>query len=116
MGVLQLIAGILNGVLLLYVLVLLARMLLDFIPLLNREWRPKGPGLIAAEVVYTVTDPPIRFFRRFIKPVRIGPIAIDFAFTIVLLLCFVLLAITRAVAAQRGRLARSETGDYAFLL
>ena len=95
---LQLIAAILNGVLLLYVLVLLTRMVLDFVPLLNREWRPRGAGLVAAEAVFTVTDPPIRFFRRFIRPVRIGPIAIDFAFTIVLLLCFVLLAITRTVA------------------
>lgn len=96
MGVLQLIAAILNGALLLYVLVLLARMLLEFIPLLNREWRPRGAGLVAAEVVFTLTDPPIRFFRRFIRSVRIGPVAIDFAFTIVLLICFVLLAITAA--------------------
>ncbi len=97
---LQLIAAIVNGVLLLYVLVLLTRMVLDFVPLLNREWRPRGPGLVAAEAVFTVTDPPIRFFRRFIRPVRIGPIAIDFAFTIVLLLCFVLLAVTRSLAAS----------------
>jgi YggT family protein len=99
-GVLQLIAGILNGVLLLYVLVLLARMVLDFIPMLSREWRPRGAGLVLAELVYTVTDPPIRLLRRFIRPLRIGPVAIDFAFTVVLLICFVLIAITRAVAAS----------------
>jgi YggT family protein len=99
-GVLQLIAGILNGALLLYVLVLLARMVLDFIPMLSREWRPRGAGLVVAELVYTVTDPPIRLLRRFIRPLRIGPVAIDFAFTVVLLICFVLIAITRAVAAS----------------
>ncbi|UUT35207.1 YggT family protein [Microbacterium elymi] len=97
MGAVHLVATILNGILLLYVLVLLARMVLDYIPMFNRGWRPTGPWLIVAEVVYTVTDPPIRFLRRFLKPVRIGPVAIDFAFTIVLLACFVLLSITRVL-------------------
>jgi len=66
----------------------------------NRGWRPRGAGLVLAEVVYTVTDPPIRFVRRFVRPMRVGPVAIDFAFTIVLLVCFVLLAITRTLAAS----------------
>jgi len=99
-GVLQIVAGVLNGLLLLYVLVLLARMVFDYIPMFNRGWRPRGAGLVLAEVVYTVTDPPIRFVRRFVRPMRVGPVAIDFAFTIVLLVCFVLLAITRTLAAS----------------
>jgi YggT family protein len=96
---LGLIASILNALLLLYVFVLLARLVLEYIPVFNREWRPKGAGLVAAEVVYTVTDPPIRFFRRLIPPLRIGPVAIDLAFTITMILCFVLLGITRSIAA-----------------
>ena len=74
---------------------LLVRLVLDWIPFFNREWRPKGAGLVAAEVVYTVTDPPIRLFRRFIPPLRVGGIAIDFGFALTMLLCFVLLAVTR---------------------
>jgi YggT family protein len=89
------IATILNALLLLYVIVLLGRLVLDWIPFFNREWRPKGAGLVAAEVVYTVTDPPIRLFRRFIPPLRVGGIAIDFGFTLTMLACFVLLAVTR---------------------
>ncbi|HVL63371.1 MAG TPA: YggT family protein, partial [Microbacterium sp.] len=60
MAVVQLIASILNLALLLYVFVLLARLIIDWIPFFNREWRPKGAGLVAAEIVYTVTDPPIK--------------------------------------------------------
>ena len=90
------IAAILNGALVLYVLVLLVRLVLEWVPVFNREWRPKGFGLVAAEIVYTVTDPPIRFFRRLIPPLRVGTIAIDFGFAITMLLCFVLLTITRA--------------------
>jgi YggT family protein len=89
------IATVLNTLLLLYIIVLLGRLILDWIPFFNREWRPKGAGLVAAEVVYTVTDPPIRLFRRFIPPLRVGGIAIDFGFTLTMLACFVLLAVTR---------------------
>jgi YggT family protein len=97
-AVVQLIAAILNLALLLYVFVLLARLVLDWIPFFNREWRPRGAGLVAAEVVYTITDPPIRLFRRFIPPLRVGAIAIDFGFALTMLLCFILLSITGSLA------------------
>lgn len=99
MDLLRIVAAILNVLILLYILVLLARLVMDYIPLFNRDWRPKGAGLVAAEVVYTVTDPPIKLLRRFIPPLRIGAIAIDFAFAIVMLVCFVLLSITRTLAS-----------------
>ena len=98
MAVVQLIAAILNLALLLYVFVLLSRLVLDWIPFFNREWRPRGAGLVAAEIIYTVTDPPIRLFRRFIPPLRVGAIAVDFGFALTMLLCFILLSITRTIA------------------
>lgn len=98
MNVIQIVAGILNAVLLIYVLVLLARLIFEWVPVFDREWRPRGPMLVVAESVYTVTDPPIRFLRRFIPPLRIGGIAIDFAFALTMLGCFILLSVTRALA------------------
>jgi len=98
-GLLQLIAGILNALLLLYIFVLFGRLILEYIPIFNREWRPKGGFLVIAEAIYTITDPPIKFFRRFIPPLRVGAIAIDFAFALTMLLCFILLAVTRSLAA-----------------
>jgi YggT family protein len=95
--IVHVIAAVVYWLLLLYVVALFARMVLDIIPLVNRGWRPSGAGLIAAEVVYTITDPPIRFLRRFVRPVRIGSIAIDLAFTIVLIACFILMSIVRAL-------------------
>jgi YggT family protein len=93
------IATILNVVLLVYIMVLLVRLILEYIPLFNREWRPRGAGLVAAEVVYTVTDPPLKLLRRLIPPLRLGPVAIDLAFGITMLVCFVLLGVTRSLAA-----------------
>ncbi|UJP10755.1 YggT family protein [Microbacterium sp. KUDC0406] len=97
MEILGLIGGILNLLLLLYLLVLFVRLILDYIPLFNREWRPKGAGLVAAEVVYTITDPPIRFFRRLIPPLRIGQLSLDFGFALTMLCVLILMSIVRAV-------------------
>jgi YggT family protein len=96
--VLRVAAAILNTIILLYIVVLLVRLVMDYIPLFNREWRPRGAMLVVAEVVYTLTDPPIKLLRRFIPPLRLGGFAIDFAFAIVMLACFVLLSVTRALA------------------
>lgn len=84
-------ASIVHLLLLLYVFVLFARLILDYIPMFNREWRPKGFGLVAAEVVYTLTDPPIRFFRRIIPPLRIGSLSLDFGFALTLLIVLILM-------------------------
>ncbi|MEV8251608.1 YggT family protein [Microbacterium sp. NPDC076768] len=82
-------ASIVHSMLLLYVFVLFARLILDYIPLFNREWRPKGFGVVAAEAVYTITDPPIRFFRRIIPPLRIGTLSLDFGFSLTLLIVLI---------------------------
>ena len=89
--VLRIVGGIVELVLTLYILVLFARLILDYIPMFNREWRPKGFGLVAAEAVYTLTDPPIRFFRRIIPPLRIGSLSLDFGFTLTLLIVLILM-------------------------
>nr|WP_314842685.1 YggT family protein [uncultured Microbacterium sp.] len=95
MGLVSVIASIVNAMLVLYLLVLFARLILDYIPLFNREWRPKGPGLVAAELVYTVTDPPVRFFRRLIPPLRIGTLSLDFGFSITVIVILILMNIVR---------------------
>lgn len=95
MQLVSVIASIVHLVLLLYIFVLFARLILDYIPMFNREWRPKGFGLVAAEAVYIVTDPPIRFFRRLIPPLRIGSLSLDFGFTLTLLVVLILMNIVR---------------------
>ncbi|OAN38450.1 YggT family protein [Microbacterium sp. H83] len=95
MGFVSVLASIVHLLLLLYLLVLFARLILDYIPMFNREWRPKGAGLVAAEVVYTITDPPVRFFRRIIPPLRIGSLSLDFGFSITVLIVLILMNIVR---------------------
>lgn len=49
------------------------------------SWRPKGVLLPVLDLVYTVTDPPLKFVRRFVPPLRLGPVALDLAWTIVVI-------------------------------
>jgi YggT family protein len=91
----RLAASVVDVLLLVYILLLLARLILEYIPMFNREWRPRGFGLVLAELVFTVTDPPLRFFRRLLPPLRLGPVALDLGFPVTMIACFVLLSVVR---------------------
>lgn len=91
----RLAASVVDVLLLVYILLLLARLILEYIPMFNREWRPRGFALVLAELVFTVTDPPLRFFRRLLPPLRLGPVALDLGFPVTMIACFVLLSVVR---------------------
>ena len=76
---------VLATVLWLYWLVLIGRLVFDFVQVFARNWRPSGFLLLVAEAIYTVTDPPIRLLRRIIPPIRIGSVQFDLAFLILLI-------------------------------
>lgn len=81
---------ILSYLIMLYLGVMLARMVLSFVPVFVPDFRPKGVVLVIAEVVYTLTDPPLKALRRIIPPVRIGNAMLDVAFMVLWLLLLVL--------------------------
>lgn len=80
-------------VLYLYLLVLFARLILGWVQVFARDWRPSGPMLVLAEGVYTLTDPPLRALRKVLPPIRIGSVALDLGFLVLILLVYVLLAL-----------------------
>lgn len=82
---------ILQFVVVLFLIVLLLRAVFDWVQFFARDWRPRGAALVVAEAVYTVTDPPLRFLRRLIPPLRIGSVAIDLAYMLLFALCWVLI-------------------------
>ena len=81
---------VLRLVVLAYILVLLGRLVFDWVQVFARDWRPKGVALVLAEAVYSLTDPPLRALRRIIKPVRLGNIQLDLAFTVLFVVCWLL--------------------------
>ncbi|MGL5865931.1 MAG: YggT family protein [Dermatophilaceae bacterium] len=69
----------------LYLMVLVGRVVFDWIRIFAREWRPRGPVLVVAEPVYTLTEPPLRALRRVIPPLRLGAVSIDLSFMVLFL-------------------------------
>ena len=68
---------VLTYVLWVYLLILIGRLILSWIQTFSRDWHPTGVVLVLAEVMYTATDPPLRFLRRYIPSVRLGTVALD---------------------------------------
>lgn len=81
--------------LLLYLVVLIGRLVLDWVQVFSRDWRPRGALLVLAELIYTLTDPPLKWLRRYIPPLRLGGIALDLGFIIL----FLAVSIAMRVAA-----------------
>lgn len=84
---------VLAFVVFLYLLVLVGRVVFDWIRMFAREWRPRGPVLIVAEPVYTLTEPPLRALRKVIPPLRIGGISLDLSFMVLFIGVYILYAV-----------------------
>ena len=78
------VGDVIATVLWLYWLVLIGRLIFDFVQIFARSWRPRGPLLFVAELIYSVTDPPLRLLRRVIPPLKLGGIQFDLAFLILI--------------------------------
>ena len=82
----------------LYIVFILARIVVDWTRQFARSWRPGGAAAVGMEVVYTVTDPPIRLLRRLVRPLQLGSVSLDLS---VIILLIVLIAL-RQVALTLG--------------
>ena len=75
--------------LVLFITIMFIRLILEFVVMFNRSWRPTGLGLAGAEIVYTITDPPIKLVRRVIPPLRLNGASLDFAWSIVFIIALI---------------------------
>ena len=65
-----------------FIYALLGRLILDYIKMFSRTWRPRGPVLYLVEGIYTLTDVPVKFVGRFVPPLRLGAISLDMSFIV----------------------------------
>jgi YggT family protein len=84
---------VLRYVLTIYLVILVGRMIFGWIQVFAREWRPTGFVLVLAEAIFTVTDPPLKFLRRFIPPLRLGMVALDLSFMVLFIVVLILLEV-----------------------
>ena len=92
-----LVGSIIDTILFIFLALMLIRLVVDWVQIFARSWTPTGPVLFVLEIVYTITDPPILFVRRFVPPLRIGSIALDTSFLIVLIAVYLLQSLNRMI-------------------
>lgn len=92
-----LLGQILSFALQIFFYLMIARFIVELVMSFNRSWRPSGLLLPILDITYTITDPPLKFVRRFVPPLQLGPIALDLAWTIVLFAVLILQSFARAL-------------------
>jgi YggT family protein len=86
----------LQFVLLVFLLFLIFRLIMEYVFLLARSYRPTGIVTIVLELAYSVTDPPLKALRRVLPPLRIGQVSLDLGFIVL----FIIVQILRNVAGR----------------
>ena len=87
--------------LLVFFILLIARLVFDYVMMFARSWRPSGVAAVGLEVVYSVTDPPLKALRRVIPPLRLGNFSIDLGFMVLLFVVYVLMNLVNAANPSR---------------
>ena len=80
---------ILGFALFVFWLLLIARVVVEFIRSFSRDWHPRGATVVLLEVIMTLTDPPVRLLRRIIPQLTIGAVRFDLSIMVLLLVAFV---------------------------
>lgn len=81
----NIVASVIRFAVFLFFVILLGRLVLDWVQAFARDWRPRGPLLVVAEFVYTITDPPLKALRRMIPPLTLGTLRLDLAFLVLMI-------------------------------
>ncbi|MCH9733329.1 MAG: YggT family protein [Actinomycetia bacterium] len=89
---------ILGFALFLFWLLLIARVVVEFIRSFSRDWHPKGATVVVLEMIMTLTDPPVNLLRRIIPQLTIGSVRFDLSIMVLLLLAFIGMQLAFAAA------------------
>ena len=93
----HIVGQVIEGILWAFIALLWVRFVFDWVQVFARSWSPSGPLLVLLEIVYSVTDPPIKALRRVIPPLRLGSVAIDVSFFLVLVGAYLLLRLNQGL-------------------
>ena len=87
----------LSFLLLVFLLLLIFRLIMEYVFMFARGFRPAGPVAMALELTYSVTDPPLRALRRVLPPLRIGGVSIDLGFLVLIIAVQILRSVVRGL-------------------
>ena len=76
-----------------FLVLLIGTMIISWIKAFARDWTPTGVVLVICESILTLTDPPLKFLRRHIPPLRLGRVALDLSFMVLFIVVLILLQV-----------------------
>jgi YggT family protein len=80
---------ILGLALFIFWLLLIARVVVEFIRSFSRDWQPRGVTVVILEIILSLTDPPVKLLRRLIPQLTIGAVRFDLSIMVLLLAAFI---------------------------
>ena len=94
-----LVASVLYFALLVFLILLIFRLIIEYVFMFARSYRPTGFFAVALELCYTVTDPPLKALRRVIPPLRLGRVSLDLSFIVLFFLVQILMRVVGGLGA-----------------
>jgi len=88
--VLFLILRILDWLIGVYISILFIRMIVDWVLVIARSWRPRGVVSQLIGIIYRLTEPPLRWLRRYVPSIPLGPVRLDVSFIVLYFLLILL--------------------------
>ena len=79
--------------LLVFLLLLVFRLIMEYVFMLARGFRPNRVLSIFLELAYSATDPPIKAVRRVLPPLRVGSVSLDLGFMVVFFVTYILMSV-----------------------
>src|SRR3954470_19721621 len=79
-----------------FLIVLIFRLVMDYVFQFARSWQPGKAMVVVLEATYTVTDPPLKLLRRFIPPLRLGGVALDLSFFVLMIIVYILISVAQS--------------------
>ena len=70
-------------------LLLIFRVVIEFIRSFSRDWRPTGLMVVILELIMSITDPPVKLLRRLIPQLTVGAVRFDLSIMVLLLVAFI---------------------------
>ena len=83
-----------------YSFIFLARAIISLLLMIRRSRVVSKPAAVVFEIIYSLTDPPLRFLQKFIKPLRIGGIMLDISFLVAIIVLSLLQGLFLVLAQQ----------------
>lgn len=85
-----LILRILDWLIGVYISILFIRMIVDWVLVIARSWRPRGVVSQLIGIIYRLTEPPLRWLRRYVPSIPLGPVRLDVSFIVLYFLLILL--------------------------